>query len=130
MDHDESERLMFDSSFGRSRIYFKTLQILRIFSQTIKSTRQAVRTLAPERFPKVHSAMNVTTRPFIHPNSNPTDDKILMANWNILWEFYVESEKHLLQRVAEKTEEIKSLRDGVCHIICSGHASPSACPIF
>jgi hypothetical protein len=117
MNHNESERLMFDSSFERSRIYFKTLQVLRIFSQTVKSTRRTVYTLAPERIPKVFSVRTGTRRPFIHPDTNATDDKILMANWKILWSYYLESEKQLLQRIAEKTEEIKSLRDGVSHAI-------------
>ncbi|KAK4445783.1 hypothetical protein QBC34DRAFT_412658 [Podospora aff. communis PSN243] len=125
MNHNESERLMFDSSFERSRIYFKTLQVLRIFSQTVKSTRRAVYSLAPERIPKVFSIRTGATRPFIHPNTIATDDKILMANWKILWSYYLESEKQLLQQIAEKTEEIKSLRDGLFNATSLREASRS-----
>lgn len=125
MNHEGSERLMFDSSFARSKVYFQTLQVLRIFSQTIKSARQSVRTLAPDRFLNTHSPRTSIARPFLHPSSNPTVDPILMANWKILWSFYVESEKQLLQRTAEKTEELKSLRDGLFNATSLREASRS-----
>ena len=104
---------MFDSSFERSRVYFNSLQLLRIFGQTIRSTRQGIRQLAPESFPNRIDGIPSYGRPFILPRSNPGEDKILLANWKILWGFYVEAESELLGRLAEKTEEIKSLRDGV-----------------
>jgi len=104
---------MFDSSFERSRVYFNSLQVLRIFGQTIRSTRQGIRQLAPESFPDRMDRISSYDRPFILPRSNPREDKILLANWKILWDFYVEAESELLGRIAEKTEEIKSLRDGV-----------------
>ncbi|KAK0652517.1 hypothetical protein B0T16DRAFT_387769 [Cercophora newfieldiana] len=125
MEDEKREKLMFDSSFERSRTYFQTLQVLRIFSQTIKSARNSIRTLAPDYLPKTHSPRSWIARPLIHPSSNPTEDKILMANWKILWDFYVESEKQLLQRVTEKTEEVKSLRDGLFNATSLREASRS-----
>ncbi|KAK0619118.1 hypothetical protein B0T14DRAFT_431992 [Immersiella caudata] len=116
---------MFDSSFERSRIYFKTLQVLRIFSQAVKSTRRAVHDLAPDRMPKMFTVRTAMARPFIHPRSIATEDKTLMANWKILWSYYLESEKQLLQRIAEKTEEIKSLRDGLFNATSLREASRS-----
>jgi len=122
-DWDESEKLMFDTSFARSRIYFKSLQLLRIFSQTIRSTRTGIRSLDPVRFKKGKWDGRFSTsanRPFISPESNPDEDEILLANWKILWGFYVEAESRLLAQIAEKTDEIKSLRDGVIisHFYC------------
>jgi hypothetical protein len=112
-DYDKTERLMFDSSFERSRVYFNSLQVLRIFGQSIRSTRRGIRQLAPESFPSRMDHITSFDRPFILPRSNPREDKILLANWKILWGFYVEAEGELLSRIAEKTEEVKSLRDGV-----------------
>lgn len=109
---------MFDTSFARSRVYFKSLQLLRIFSQTIRSTRTGIRQLDPERFKKRkwdRQFSTSSTRPLISPESNPAEDDILLANWKILWTFYVEAESRLLGQIAEKTDEIKSLRDGVIH---------------
>jgi len=105
MGWEASERLMFDTSFQRSRIYFKTLQLLRIFTQMIERTRRDV-----ERF-NPHSSGSIL--PLMNPSDKPTEDATLLANWDILWGFYSEKEEYLLKRLLNKTEEVKSLRDGV-----------------
>jgi hypothetical protein len=110
---------MFDNGFERSKFYFNTLQLLRIFSQAVRDTRPGIDALNPDYFaidfspPKNTSD---TSRPFIHPDSNPMKDDVLKTNYDILWKFYHKEETRLLQRIADKTEEIKSLRDGVCAV--------------
>jgi len=95
---------MFDTSFQRSRIYFQTLQILRIFTQMIERTRRDVECLNPHVNPGL---------PFTKSGYRPSEDATILANWDILWEFYTQKEEYLLKRISNKTEEVKSLRDGV-----------------
>jgi hypothetical protein len=106
MSEETSERLMFDSSFQRSRIYFKTLQILRISGQMIQRTRKEFQQLNPRSSSEV-SCFGVV--------GDPNKDAALVANWDVLWGFYLQEETALLKRIADKTEEVKSLRDGVSH---------------
>ncbi|KAK0654835.1 hypothetical protein B0T16DRAFT_317196 [Cercophora newfieldiana] len=110
---------MFDSSFQRSGVYFKTLQILRIFAQVIQRTRRDVELLNPE------VSLSAPVLPLTSPDSDPTEDNMLQANWDILWGFYLEKEDHLLKRITNKTEEVKSLRDGLFNATSLREASRS-----
>jgi len=87
---------MFDDSFRRSRVYFRLLQILRIFFDSVRETGVQLNNMRPE---------NTLISGF--------DDEAIQDNWNIVVTYQAEVEKRLLQRIMEKTEEIKSLRDGV-----------------
>jgi len=107
MGWETSESLMFDTSFQRSRIYFKTLQLLRIFTQMIERTRRDVEELNPR------ASVSGPILPLTKPRDRPTEDAALLANWDILWGFYTQKEEYLLKRILNKTEEVKSLRDGV-----------------
>ncbi len=103
---------MFDSSFDRSRVYFKTLEMLRIFGDTIRETGRDLQELDPNRL--LHGNFRRAgwdVRDFLR--EEPLKDKALWRNWQTLSEFQVAAEQRLLRRIAEKTEEIKSLRDGV-----------------
>lgn len=85
---------MFDGpNFERSRSYFAALQLLRIFSDRIKETRQDL----------------IQAIEALHQDVSPFESTGLK-----------EAESRLLQRIDRKTEEIKTLRDGV------GRVEPSA----
>lgn len=90
---------MFDYSFQRSRVYFRLLQILRIFFDSVRETGVRLHNMRPENTLK-----------------SGYDDKAIQKNWNTIVTYQAEIEKRLLQRIMEKTEEIKSLRDGVSAI--------------
>lgn len=103
---------MFDTSFVRSRVYFKTLEMLRIFGDTIRETGRDLQEMDPERILQGsfrHAGHNV--RYFLR--EDPLQDTALWENWEKLSSFQQKAEDRLLRRIAEKTEEIKSLRDGV-----------------
>lgn len=87
---------MFDNSFRRSRVYFRLLQILRIFSDSVRETGVRLNDMRPE--------MTL---------ASGYDDKAIQNNWKIIVTYQANMEKRILQRIMEKTEEIKSLRDGV-----------------
>lgn len=89
---------MFDDSFQKSRVYFQALQALRIFSESIRETGRHLHQLSDELERQSRQWFN---------------DKDIQNNWKIVMDFQVEAEERLLRRIAEKTEEIKSLRDGV-----------------
>jgi len=96
---------MFDDSFARSALYFSILQLLRIFMEWIHATRHDI-----EEF-----VAGLDTRATIEFESEeePVTSKYLSDNGEIILSHYGEVEKRLLQRINDKTEEVKSLRDGV-----------------
>jgi hypothetical protein len=103
---------MFDSTFDRSRAYFKTLEMLRIFGDTVCETGRDLQEMDPERLLQgSFRRAGWDVRYFLR--EDPTKDTALWENWRVLAEFQEKAEKRLLRRIAEKTEEIKSLRDGV-----------------
>jgi hypothetical protein len=103
---------MFDSSFARSRVYFKTLEMLRIFGDIIRETGRDLQEMDPDRLLQgSFRRAGWDARYFLR--EDPVKDKALWENWRILSEFQAAAEDRLLRRIAEKTEEIKSLRDGV-----------------
>ncbi|KAK3358811.1 hypothetical protein B0T25DRAFT_447527 [Lasiosphaeria hispida] len=111
-NEDTSNDLMFDNSFGRSKAYFKALQILRIFADAIRETGRGVRGMSPEKLAWA-------------THSKPDEDLDLLNNWKILWTSYLEAETRLLSRIAGKTEEIKGLRDGMFNATSLREASRS-----
>jgi hypothetical protein len=87
---------MFDEDdFATSKLYFGTLQILRVFSSWIKETQKDLGGL-------VHYLK------LCHPDL-PEDITALVHRRDA--EF-----KALLERIREMTEEVKALQDGVCII--------------
>ncbi|KAK0631578.1 hypothetical protein B0T14DRAFT_417618 [Immersiella caudata] len=115
VNYDKRDKFMFDSGFQRSRVYFETLQLLRIFTRTIRLTRQDLLSMAPDQMPPCMPPARVI----------PNEDEIMMANWKILWSSYTDLEEKLLKRIAEKKEEIQSLRDGLFNATSLREASRS-----
>lgn len=112
LNDDSSSHLMFDSSFARSRVYFKTLEMLRIFGDIIRETGRDLQEMDPERLLQgAFRRAGWDVRYFL--KEDPIKDKALWENWRILSGFQTAAEDRLLRRITEKSEEIKSLRDGV-----------------
>ncbi|KAI1132830.1 hypothetical protein F5Y10DRAFT_230236 [Nemania abortiva] len=114
-DEARMNELMFDASFERSKLYFKLLETLRIFSESIKEMRESIADLAPSnpspggyRRYLVKLMDNEATRPHAEHEL-----RALENNWKIITQFHEEAEKLLLQRIATKAEGIKTLRDGL-----------------
>jgi hypothetical protein len=94
---------MFDGpNFERSRSYFSALQLLRIFSDHIKETRKDLRTN------------------LVHLERKGLKFGNFQETLRILREF----EEMLLERIDRKTEEIKTLRDGVGRLTISLSIKP------
>ena len=105
---------MFDTSYARSRVYFKTLEILRIFGDIIRETGRDLQEMDPERLLQgSFRRAGWDVRFFLQ--EDPAADRALWENWRVLSEYQKMAEERLLQQIAEKTEEIKSLRDGVSY---------------
>ncbi|KAK4200949.1 hypothetical protein QBC40DRAFT_306385 [Triangularia verruculosa] len=124
LDDEASSRLMFDTSFERSRVYFKTLQMLRIFADAIRETGRDLQELDPEKliqgnFRRAGYDVHYFMR------QEPLEDKALWNNWKILLKSQQRAEEKLLRRITEKTEEITSLRDGLFNATSLREASRS-----
>lgn len=104
MNTDEISKWMFDGNFERSRIYFTILQILRVFGECIRTVSEDLRTL-DDLFYKPHKGFP----------QNFVDDELLVlrSNWESIIKHQKVVEERLFGRVLNKTEEVKSLRDGV-----------------
>jgi hypothetical protein len=112
LNDEASSRLMFDTSFERSRVYFKSLEMLRIFSDTIRETGRELQEMDPKLLLQgSFRRAGFDYRYFL--KDDPAKDEALWENWETLVSFHRIAEERLLHRIAEKTEGIKSLRDGV-----------------
>ncbi|KAL2021837.1 hypothetical protein VTK56DRAFT_6611 [Thermocarpiscus australiensis] len=112
LSEETSSRLMFDTSFSRSRVYFKTIEMLRIFADTIRETGRDLQDMDPERLLQ-GSFRNEGYNVGYFLREDPAKDEALWKNWQILCDFQRRAEDRLLQRIRQKTEEIKGLRDGL-----------------
>jgi hypothetical protein len=112
MNHTKVKKLMFDDSFERSKLYFKVLQLLRIFSDEIRASVRDLELLNMGN--KDSATMEYLLRFLTAPLA---DMKALQDNWEIVMKSQTEAQNRLLKRIADKAEEIKSLRDGVSSVL-------------
>ncbi len=128
LSDETSSHLMFDLSFDRSRVYFKTLEMLRIFGDTIRETGRDLQEMDPKiLLQRSSQRAGWDVRAFLR--DDPVQDMALWENWRTLSEFQTAAEKRLLRRITEKTEEIKSLRDGVSCSLIQDNVSTQLPPI-
>jgi hypothetical protein len=102
---EEIKKWMFDDDFERSKLYFTILQILRIFGEYI-------RTMSAD----LHQLDDLFVSPpqgFPLQLMEPDELRVMRTNWEVVLKFQKAAEERLLSRVSDKTEEVKSLRDGV-----------------
>lgn len=104
-NEEELERLMFDPDLKKTRIYFKVLQVLRIFSVIIEAAEVAF-----ESFSRDHHHGR-----FYGSHGQPLEEENLIIdhNWTTLKELHREKAKKLLFEISTMRKEIESLRDGV-----------------
>jgi len=118
MNGEIIEELMFDDSFTRSKLYFQTLQLLRLFSNLIPETGQDLDNNDLDLFTK-----DIFTRMRYCWGSEASKDiELLESNWEIVLKHHKELEKKLVSRIESKTAEVMSLRDGVS-ILAFGQSS-------
>jgi hypothetical protein len=100
--------LIFDNSFKSSRFYFEVLQLLRLFSERIRETGRDLQAIVrDESFFWYDGVVELSS--FDKYQSN----EIIRRNWEIVTKKQTTAENQLLARITEKTEALKSLRDGV-----------------
>jgi hypothetical protein len=105
LDPEEINMWMFDKTeFERSKLYVTILQILRIFGECIRTVSDDLRTLDRLFLKDDHFPM---------PDMSSDELRIMRSNWESVKEFQKQAEEILLERISQKTEEVKSLRDGV-----------------
>ncbi|GAW23843.1 hypothetical protein ANO14919_134200 [Xylariales sp. No.14919] len=100
----EMDKWMFDDNFERSRLYFTVLQILRIFGDCIRTVSDDLRDLDGLFLRDPDFPMRHMRRGELHA---------LRSNWESVRDAHRKAEQGLLDRILYKTEEVKSLRDGL-----------------
>lgn len=107
-DTKRRNNLMFDLSFDRSGTYFTVLQALRVFTDTITEAHNSIEIMKQRwswRFPG-RSSTNTT-------HFDKMTQEILNQNWEKLIAEHWRLERGLLDYIDKKSNEVKSLRDGV-----------------
>jgi hypothetical protein len=99
---------MFDDSFEVSRSYFTILQLLRIFSDSIHQSVEDLRQMKNKFSYKFPTGELYEVKLLSLPTR-----QIIAANWEKVLSFQQQTGTELLSRIEKKTEEVKSLRDGV-----------------
>lgn len=104
-NEEELENLMYDPELKKTRTYFKVLQILRIFSDSIEAEEVAFGSFAGSR--PLHG--------YVGPGDQILQDEGLVIdhNWGTLKALHQEKTKKLLFKISVMKKEIESLRDGV-----------------
>jgi hypothetical protein len=106
---------MFDNnSFSRSELYFTILQLLRISSEWIRGGMEDLESLV-EASLWYYELPYVGNRAKRSPDDPTTSNvsRVLQQNWKNVISHQKNLCKPLLDRIEKKTEEVKSLRDGV-----------------
>jgi hypothetical protein len=106
---------MFDNAFKRSRLYFQTLQLLRVFSDSILDTGRDIHML-DSMFLDPETARDMFRMPQNAPfgrSALSQELADLKKNWEFVTKFHSEAEVRLVQRVHAKIAEIQGIRDGV-----------------
>ncbi|KAK4107257.1 hypothetical protein N656DRAFT_849555 [Canariomyces notabilis] len=105
---------MFDNAFQRSRLYFQTLQLLRVFSDSILDTGRDIHQL-DSMFLDPETARDMFCMPQNAPfgrSALSQELADLKKNWEFVTKFHSEAEVRLVQQVQAKIAEIQGLRDG------------------
>jgi len=113
MNLSSREGLMFDSSFERSHTYFTVLQLLRIFTESIEETAPFFSFMVTHWTDTWARTKTVKPKSEWHYRFDEATYKIIMHNWEIVRSTHKLAMERLLERIGKKTEEVKSLRDGV-----------------
>ncbi|KAI0105682.1 hypothetical protein GGR51DRAFT_181554 [Nemania sp. FL0031] len=100
----DMEKWMFDENFERSKLYFTVLQILRISGDHIRTVSDDLQML---------DDVFLKNTQFPMLNMRPHELQAMRSNWELVRATQKKAEKGLLDRILSKTEEIKSLRDGL-----------------
>jgi Mg2+ and Co2+ transporter CorA len=108
-DDEFLQTLVLDSDTQRSVLYFKVLQVLRIFSDSLLSSSNCLDVLIDNCW---GSSKQSDRLKMSHLVSSETA-AVLRRNWDVVKTRHSAATKHLLARIARTTEEVKSLRDGV-----------------
>ncbi|KAL1864153.1 hypothetical protein VTK73DRAFT_6151 [Phialemonium thermophilum] len=128
---DRLTRLMIDDSLQRSKVYFAALQALRIFRDKINEMRTCLDG-ARRDFSRAFSVfLLLSNEEFERRSESEAKTALgqsftdLQENWSIISDFHTKHEKALLDRIAAKMNEIKSLQDGLYNATAVREASRS-----
>lgn len=107
-DYKRLKSLVLDAKTDKSVLYFKVLQILSIFSDSVRETQTSL-----EKLVRVAQSppRGVTLFPTSFPHMSDTR-KVLKYNWDIVQTRQREAAEQILARLARTTDGVKSLRDG------------------
>ncbi|KAI1172401.1 hypothetical protein F4777DRAFT_516376 [Nemania sp. FL0916] len=117
LNPEKLKELMFDDNFGRSQQYFTILQTLRIFGEWVRTVSDDLRGL---------DDLFLKEGDFPLLFMSPEESQTLKSNWESVRKTQKRAEENLMSRILNKTEEVKSLRDGLFNASSLREARESA----
>ncbi|KAI1418322.1 hypothetical protein F5Y13DRAFT_176437 [Hypoxylon sp. FL1857] len=105
-DDERWNGLMFDNSFELSKLYFTVLQLLRIVTEWVEESVNDLNDLRERYGARKRFLIEIL-------NMDPDDLASTEKNWDTVITIMDSRAKRLLDRINKKTEEVKSLRDGL-----------------
>jgi hypothetical protein len=110
--------MMFDNElFATSELYFTILQLLRIASDWIREGMEDLENLAGQSQVFIDFHFTLARRGGEVPATVDVSEvvsEVIERNWENVVSHQKSLAKPLLERIEKKSEEVKSLRDGVC----------------
>lgn len=98
-----------DEQLSQSETYFSILQLLRVFSQTITQGERDLQSLANT----CCGSLKIDVQDSPEGAEEKEAIKIIMENWKMIMSSHGTHARQLRETINQKTEEFKSLRDGV-----------------
>ncbi|KAI1114294.1 hypothetical protein F5Y14DRAFT_415315 [Nemania sp. NC0429] len=99
-----------DEQLSQSEIYFSLLQLLRVFDETITQGERDLQLLADT----CCSILEINLRHFHEDDEGEAAAVSIVAeNWKMITSSHTKRTRELLERMSRKTEDLKSLRDGL-----------------
>lgn len=103
-----------DEQLSQSEIYFSILQLLRVFDETITRGERDLQSLADSCCNHIEMVAQNSHKGVVEEEEEEAAAlKIIAENWKIIVSSHKTSAGELLERINRKTEDIKSLHDGV-----------------
>ncbi|KAI1372752.1 hypothetical protein F4677DRAFT_431417 [Hypoxylon crocopeplum] len=128
LNQEERKKLMLDDAeLKKSDRYFGVLQLLRIMTHWVEQSKEGIEKL-PKDWDERHSGLYFDIRGLHIPCDRrkiELDASVISKNWEILVHRHKTLAEGLLKEIGRRTEDIKTLRDGLFNATSVGEATRS-----
>ncbi|KAF7533832.1 hypothetical protein G7054_g6726 [Neopestalotiopsis clavispora] len=110
-DNQRLRKLVLDNTADASVLYFKLLQLLNFFSDTVRDAPRDLEWLAQTWFDSPRNYWFQESYPHMKETL-----QIIDSNWDIVREHQKEASSRILEKLQRMTNEVKSLQNGLFNV--------------